>query len=95
MLVDGHYNSLQLMMAMAVHNRINHDYNMATSVHRVAKCMGFQGSRQLLRKDGYHAVCFLLPQTVKNRKAQLLFQDIASLINSDERDMFKSYFQVC
>jgi hypothetical protein len=82
------------MMAFAVYNRINHDYNMSTSVHRVAKCMGFQGSRQLLRKDGHHAVCFLLPQVIKNRKTITLFHDIAELINIDERQMFKTYFQV-
>lgn len=81
------------MMALAVHNRINYDYNMATTVHRVAKCIGFQGSRQLLRKDGHHALCFLLPQIVKSRKAITLFHDIAELINADEKVMFKSYFE--
>ncbi|OXU29026.1 hypothetical protein TSAR_005154 [Trichomalopsis sarcophagae] len=84
---------LKLMMTLAVHNRINYDYNMATTVHRVAKCIGFQGSRQLLRKDGHHALCFLLPQIVKSRKAITLFHDIAELINADEKVMFKSYFE--
>ena len=82
------------MMGLAVHNRINHDYNMSTTIHRVAKCMGFQGSRQLIRKDGHHAVCFLLPHMIKVSKAITLFHDIAELINADEQEMFKSYFQV-
>ncbi|XP_014204493.1 serine/threonine-protein kinase ATR [Copidosoma floridanum] len=84
---------LKLMMTLAVYNRLNYDYNMSTSIHRVAKCMGFQGSRQLLRKDGPHAVCFLLPQVAKCQKAITLFHDIAELINAEESEMFKSYFQ--
>ncbi|XP_011503709.1 PREDICTED: serine/threonine-protein kinase atr-like [Ceratosolen solmsi marchali] len=84
---------LKLMMALAVYNRIKYDYNMSTSVHRVAKCMGFQGSRQLLRKDGHYAVCFLLSEVVKNRNTVTLFHDIAELINIDEKQMFKTYFQ--
>lgn len=82
------------MMTFAVHNRINYDYNMSTTVHRAAKCMGFQGSRQFLRKDGHHALCFLLPQVVKHRKAITLFHDVAELMNVDEKDMFKHFFQV-
>ena len=81
-------------MTFAVHNRINYDYNMATSIHRVAKCMGFQGSRQLLRKDAHHAICFLLPQLVAYPKAITLFQDIAISINRQVKDMLSSYIQV-
>ncbi|XP_058804986.1 serine/threonine-protein kinase ATR-like [Phymastichus coffea] len=84
---------MRLMMTIAVHNRINYDYNMSTTIHRVAKCLGFQGSRQLLRRDGHHAVSFLLPQIIKFRKAITLFHDIAELTNSAEKDMFKAYFK--
>ena len=81
-------------MNVAVYNRINYEYNMATTIHRVAKCMGFQGSRQILRKDGHHAVCFLLPLVAKSRKAITLFGDIAELLVVEEATMFKNYFQV-
>lgn len=82
-------------MTLAVHNRLNYDqYNMSTTVHRIAKCMGFQGSRQFIRKDVHHALCFLLPQVVKHRKAITLLHDIAELINVDEKEMIQLHFQV-
>ncbi|KAL7294393.1 hypothetical protein TKK_0012398 [Trichogramma kaykai] len=84
---------LKIMVTLAVHNRINYDYNMATSIHRMAKCLGYQGSRQLLRKDGHHAICLLLPQMVKYEKAKFLLQDIAELVNIKEKDMCRMYFQ--
>ncbi|KAJ8680180.1 hypothetical protein QAD02_015967 [Eretmocerus hayati] len=84
---------LKLMMALAVHNRINYDLNLATTIHRVAICIGFEGSRQLLRKDGRYAISFLIPQVVNYRKAIVLFSDMAELLNADEKEMFKSYFK--
>lgn len=82
-------------MTFAVHNRINHDYNLSTTIHRISKCFGFQGSRELLRKDARHAICFLLPQIIKYKKAITLFHDIAELTNAAEKDMFKTFFKVC
>lgn len=82
------------MMTLAVHNRINYDYNMSSTIHRVTKCMGFTGSRLFIRKDVNLAICFLLPQIVEHRKAITLFHDIAELINVDEKEMFKLHFQV-
>lgn len=68
---------------------------MATSVHRVAKCIGYEGSRQLLRKDGHYAVCFLLSFVVDAPNAKALLHDIAELISMDEKQMLKEYFPVC
>ncbi|XP_024944291.1 serine/threonine-protein kinase ATR isoform X2 [Cephus cinctus] len=84
---------LRLIMRSAVYNYIEYSYNMATTLHRLAKCIGFQGSRQLLRKDGHHAVCFLLPLIVQEPKASPLLHDIAELITMDEKQMFSEYFQ--
>ncbi|XP_076679651.1 serine/threonine-protein kinase atr isoform X1 [Andrena cerasifolii] len=87
---------LRLIMQCAVHNFINHSYNIATSIHRVAKCIGYEGSRQLLRKDGHYAVCFLLPFIVDVPNAKALLHDIAELISMDEKQMLKEYFpQIC
>lgn len=81
-------------MQCAVHNFIHHSYNMATSIHRVAKCIGYEGSRQLLRKDGHYAVCFLLSFVVEVPPAKVLLQDIAELLSMDEKQMLKEYFPV-
>lgn len=68
---------------------------MATTIHRVAKCIGYEGSRQLLRKDGHYAICFLIAVIVEVPKASALLDDIAELINMDIRQMLKEYFPVC
>ncbi|XP_076632761.1 serine/threonine-protein kinase atr isoform X1 [Colletes latitarsis] len=83
---------IKLIMQCAVHNFINHSYNMATSIHRVAKCIGYEGSRQLLRKDGHYAVSFLLSFIVNMPHAKALLRDIAELISMDEKQMLKEYF---
>ncbi|KZC05824.1 Serine/threonine-protein kinase atr [Dufourea novaeangliae] len=83
---------LKLIMQCAVHNFLNYSYNMATSIHRVAKCIGYEGSRQLLRKDGHYAVCFLLSFIVDVPNAKALLRDIAELISMDEKHMLKEYF---
>ena len=81
-------------MQCAVHNFINHSYNIATSIHRVAKCIGYEGSRQLLRKDGHYAVCFLLSFIVDVPNAKALLHDIAESISMDVKEMLKEYFPV-
>ncbi|XP_076654433.1 serine/threonine-protein kinase ATR [Halictus rubicundus] len=83
---------LKLIMQCAVHNFIKYSYNVATSIHRVAKCIGYEGSRQLLRKDGHYAVCFLLSFGVNVPHAKALLRDIAELVSMDEKQMLKEYF---
>nr|XP_031832738.1 serine/threonine-protein kinase atr-like [Nomia melanderi] len=83
---------LKLIVQCAVYNFINYSYNMATSVHRVAKCIGYEGSRQLLRKDGHYAICFLLSFIVDIPNAKALLRDIAELVSMDEKQMLKEYF---
>lgn len=56
--------------------------------------MGFQGSRQIIRKDGHLATCFLLPLVTKNPKTEILIQDMAELLAGEEVDIFKNHFQV-
>lgn len=68
---------------------------MATTVHRVAKCIGYEGSRQLLRKDGHYAICFLIALIVQVPQANPLLDDIAELINMDTKQMLEEYFPVC
>ncbi|XP_046746064.1 serine/threonine-protein kinase ATR isoform X2 [Diprion similis] len=84
---------LDLMIEMAVRNCINHSYNLATSLHRAAKCVGYQGSRQLLHKDGNYAICALLPWVIKFPQVRCLCSDMAELITMTEKDMFVEYFQ--
>lgn len=86
---------LQLIMECAVRNYIDFSYNMATTVHRVAKCIGYEGSRHLLRKDGHYAICFLIAFIVEIPKANALLYDVAELINMDIKTMFEEYFPVC
>ncbi|XP_060828354.1 serine/threonine-protein kinase atr-like [Bombus pascuorum] len=83
---------LKLIIQCAVHNFIHYSYNMATSIHRVAKCIGYEGSRQLLCKDGHYAVCFLLPFIIDVPNARTLLHDIAELTSMDEKQMLKEYF---
>ncbi|XP_026671548.1 serine/threonine-protein kinase ATR-like isoform X2 [Ceratina calcarata] len=83
---------LKLIMHYAVHNFIYYSYNMATSVHRIAKCIGYEGSRQLLRRDGHYAVCFLLPMIIELPTTKSLLRDVADLICMDEKQMLKEYF---
>lgn len=87
--------SLQLIMERAVTNYIDFSYNMATTVHRVAKCIGYEGSRHLLRKDGHYAICFLIAFIVEVPKANALLHDLAELINMDIKTMLEEYFPVC
>lgn len=82
-------------MKRAVSNYIHFSYNMATTVHRVAKCIGYEGSRQLLYKDGHYAVCFLIAIIVEVPKANMLLYDIAELIRMDIKQMLQEYFPVC
>ena len=82
-------------MQCAVYNFIHYSYNIATSIHRVAKCIGYEGSRQLLRKDGHYAVCYLLSFIIDVPNAKTLLHDIAELISMDEKQMLKEYFSVC
>lgn len=86
------YFFLQLMMDMAVRNCVGHSYNLATSLHRVAKCVGYQGSRQLMQKDGNYAICVLIPRLVKFPGARRLCSDLADLMTMDEKDMLLEYF---
>ncbi|XP_012230547.1 serine/threonine-protein kinase ATR [Linepithema humile] len=83
---------LKLIMERAVSNYIDFSYNMATTVHRIAKCIGYEGSRQLLRKDGHYAICFLIVLVVENPKANVLLNDIAELISMDKEQMLQEYF---
>ncbi|XP_025264576.1 serine/threonine-protein kinase ATR [Camponotus floridanus] len=83
---------LELIMKSAVNNYIYYSYNMATTVHRVAKCIGYEGSRQLLRKDGHYAICFLIALIVQVPQANALLDDIAELINMDTKQMLEEYF---
>ncbi|KAL0107168.1 hypothetical protein PUN28_015590 [Cardiocondyla obscurior] len=83
---------LKLLMKCAVSNYITFSYNMATTVHRVAKCIGYEGSRQLLSKDGHYAVCFLIATIVEMPKATPLLYDIAELIHMDIKQMLQEYF---
>ncbi|KAG6794440.1 serine/threonine-protein kinase atr-like [Apis mellifera caucasica] len=85
-------NFLKLIMQCAVYNFIHYSYNIATSIHRVAKCIGYEGSRQLLRKDGHYAVCYLLSFIIDVPNAKTLLHDIAELISMDEKQMLKEYF---
>lgn len=83
------------MMQIAVSNYVNvPSFNMATTLHRVAKCIGFLSFRQLLRKDGHIAICFLIPLVVRVPAAMPLFHDISELMMMDKKDMFTEYFQV-
>lgn len=82
-------------MERAVSNYIDLSYNMATSVHRIAKCIGYEGSRQLLRKDGHYAICFLIALIVEVPKADVLLNDIAELISMDKKQMLQEFFPVC
>lgn len=81
-------------MERAVCNYIEFSYNMATTVHRVAKCIGYEGSRHLLRKDGHYAICFLIASIIEIPKAKPLLYDIAELINMDMKKMLEEYFPV-
>ncbi|XP_025986385.1 serine/threonine-protein kinase ATR [Solenopsis invicta] len=83
---------LKLLMLRAVYNYINFSYNMATTLHRVAKCIGYEGSRQLMQKDGHYAVCFLIAIIVEMPKANQLLYDIADLIPMDIKQMLQEYF---
>ncbi|XP_018347657.1 PREDICTED: serine/threonine-protein kinase ATR-like [Trachymyrmex septentrionalis] len=83
---------LKLLMKRAVSNYINFSYNMATTVHRVAKCIGYEGSRQLLSKDGHYAVSFLIAIIVDVPQANVLLYDIAELIRMDIKQMLQEYF---
>ncbi|XP_018056134.1 PREDICTED: serine/threonine-protein kinase ATR [Atta colombica] len=83
---------LKLLMKRAVSNYINFSYNMATTVHRVAKCIGYEGSRQLLSKDGHYAVSFLIAIIVEVPQANVLLYDIAELIRMDIKQMLQEYF---
>ncbi|XP_003702936.2 serine/threonine-protein kinase ATR isoform X1 [Megachile rotundata] len=83
---------LKLIIQCAVYNFVQYSYNMATSIHRVAKCIGYEGSRQLLRKDGHYAICFLLSFITDVPNAKVLLHDIAELISMDEKQMLKEYF---
>ncbi|XP_033336517.2 serine/threonine-protein kinase ATR [Megalopta genalis] len=83
---------LKVIMQCAVHNFIKYSYNVATSIHRVAKCIGYEGSRQLLRKDGHYAVSFLLSFGVDPPNVKILLRDIAELVSMDEKQMLKEYF---
>lgn len=89
------YELLQLIMQRAVHNYLENSYNIATSIHRVAKCIGYQGSRELLRKDGHYAVCYLLSLILQTPKVICLLQDMAELLSVDEKQMVIEYFPVC
>ncbi|KYN10085.1 Serine/threonine-protein kinase atr [Trachymyrmex cornetzi] len=83
---------LDLLMKRAVSNYINFSYNMATTVHRVAKCIGYEGSRQLLSKDGHYAVSFLIAIIIEVPQANMLLYDIAELIRIDIKQMLQEYF---
>ncbi|XP_020296818.1 serine/threonine-protein kinase ATR [Pseudomyrmex gracilis] len=83
---------LKLIMERAVYNYIEVSYNIATTVHRVAKCIGYEGSRQLLRKDGHYAICFLIAFIVEVPEANVLLYDIAELISMDVNQMLEEYF---
>ncbi|XP_011699804.1 PREDICTED: serine/threonine-protein kinase ATR isoform X2 [Wasmannia auropunctata] len=83
---------LKLLMKRAVSNYIYFSYNMATTVHRVAKCIGYEGSRQLLYKDGHYAVSFLIAIIVEVPQANALLYDIAELIRMDIKQMLQEYF---
>ncbi|TGZ48346.1 Serine/threonine-protein kinase ATR [Temnothorax longispinosus] len=85
-------DTLKLLMKRAVSNYISVSYNMATTVHRVAKCIGYEGSRQLLYKDGHYAVCFLIAIIVEVPDANPLLYDIAELIHMDIKQMLQEYF---
>lgn len=82
-------------MERAVSNYIDSSYNMATTVHRIAKCIGYEGSRHLLRKDGHYAICFLIALIVENPNANALLNDIAESISMDKEQMLQEYFPVC
>ncbi|XP_048511999.1 serine/threonine-protein kinase ATR isoform X2 [Athalia rosae] len=84
---------LDLMIDVAVRNCVNHGYNLASSFHRAAKCVGYQGSRQLLHKDANYALCTLIPWVVRHPQVRTLCSDMADLITKDEKDMFIEYFQ--
>ncbi|XP_032688955.1 serine/threonine-protein kinase ATR isoform X2 [Odontomachus brunneus] len=83
---------LKLIMDRAVCNHFEFSYNMATTVHRVAKCIGYEGSRHLLRKDGHYAICFLIAAIVEIPETEPLLHDIAELINMDIKKMLEEYF---
>ena len=82
------------MMERGVRNYMDYQYNMASSIHRVAKCVGYDGSSHLLRKEVHLAVSFLIPQLVKTPEAISLLRDIAEPNRVDEVQMLKDYFQV-
>lgn len=81
-------------MERAVSNYIEFSYNMATTVHRVARCIGYEGSRHLLHKDGHYAICFLIACIVEMPQAKSLLHDIAELINMDIKKMLEEYYPV-
>ncbi|KAK2579409.1 hypothetical protein KPH14_003267 [Odynerus spinipes] len=83
---------LMLIIQRAVCNYIDLSYNMATSIHRIAKCIGYHGSRELLRKDGHYAICYLLSLIADVPKAIGLLRDIAELMSIDEKQMLIEYF---
>ncbi|XP_014472413.1 PREDICTED: serine/threonine-protein kinase ATR-like isoform X2 [Dinoponera quadriceps] len=83
---------LKLIMERAVCNYIEFSYNMATTVHRLAKCIGYEGSRHLLHKDGHYAICFLIAFIVEMPTAKPLLHDIAELINMDVKKMLEEHF---
>ncbi|XP_066597912.1 serine/threonine-protein kinase atr-like [Prorops nasuta] len=83
---------LKLMMQRVVCNYIDHSYNIATSIHWLAQCIGYDGSRQLLYKDGHHAICYLLFFITEQPKAYDLLHDMAKLLAMDEKQLFVDYF---
>lgn len=82
-------------MQRAVCNYLDCSYNIATSIHRVAKCIGYHGSRELLRKDGHYAICYLLSLILQTPKVICLLQDMAELLSTDEKQMLIENFPVC
>ncbi|KAI4487089.1 hypothetical protein M0802_012043 [Mischocyttarus mexicanus] len=83
---------LTLMVQQAFLNYYDFSYNISTSLHRAAKCIGYTGSHELISKEGHHVICYLLPFILDETVRNGFLSDIAELLETNERQMLIEYF---
>ncbi|XP_015183049.1 PREDICTED: serine/threonine-protein kinase ATR isoform X2 [Polistes dominula] len=83
---------LTLMVQQAFLNYYDFSYNISTSLHRAAKCIGYTGSHELISKEGHHVICYLLPYILDTTVKDGFLPDIAELLETNEKQMLIEYF---
>ncbi|XP_043497369.1 serine/threonine-protein kinase ATR-like isoform X1 [Polistes fuscatus] len=83
---------LTLMVQQAFLNYYDFSYNISTSLHRAAKCIGYTGSHELISKEGHHVICYLLPYILDITVRDGFLPDIAELLETNEKQMLIEYF---